>query len=124
MEYHGNFLDTEFKDENFLNKFKVLKTRKSRTNPWTHYLVVVEENKIEEVIKEVKENLISQGFYAHLYNQDGSKVIVIFPDRVFRTNKENLNEAKEHGSKLGIPEKQLDFKPLTFEEEENYYREG
>jgi hypothetical protein len=106
-----------------LKKFKILKTRKSKTNPWTHYLIVVEESEIEDVIKEVKENLIFPGFYAHLYNRDGSKVIVIFPHRVFRTSKENLREVKEYGRKLGIPEEQLDIKPLTFEEEENYYKQ-
>jgi len=106
-----------------LKKFKVLKTRKSRTNPWTHYLVVVEENKLKEVIKETQKNLIFPGYYAHLYNEDGSKVIVIFPYRVFRVSSDNLEEVRRYGRSIGIPQDQLDIRPLTFEEEESYYKE-
>jgi len=121
MEYHGNFLDTEFKDSNFLKKFKVLKTRKSKTNPWTHYLVVVKKEELEKVIKETQKQLIEKGYYAHLYNEDGSEVIVIFQEKVFRTNSSKLEEVKKYGRSLGIPENQLDIKPLTFEEEKSYY---
>jgi len=121
MEYHGNFLDTEFKDSNFLKKFKVLKTRKSKTNPWTHYLVVVKKEELEKVIKETQKQLIEKGYYAHLYDEDGSEVIVIFQEKVFRTNSSKLEEVKKYGRSLGIPENQLDIKPLTFEEEKSYY---
>jgi hypothetical protein len=121
MEYHGNFLDTEFKDSNFLKKFKVLKTRKSKTNPWTHYLVVVKKEELEKVIEETQKQLIEKGYYAHLYNEDGSEVIVVFPKKVFRTNSSKLEEVKKYGRSLGIPEDQLDIKPLTFEEEKSYY---
>jgi hypothetical protein len=121
MEYHGNFLDTEFKDSNFLKKFKVLKTRKSKTNPWTHYLVVVKKEELEKVIEETQKQLIEKGYYAHLYNEDGSEVIVIFQKKVFRTNSSKLEEVKKYGRSLGIPENQLDIKPLTFEEEKSYY---
>ena len=121
MEYHGNFLNTEFKDSNFLKKFKVLKTRKSKTNPWTHYLVVVKKEELEKVIEETQKQLIEKGYYAHLYNEDGSEVIVIFQKKVFRTNSSKLEEVKKYGRSLGIPEDQLDIKPLTFEEEKSYY---
>lgn len=123
MEYHGNFLDMEFKDPNFLEEFKVLKTRKSKTNPWTHYLVVVKEDELEDVIREVQEQLIFPGYYAHLYNRDGSDVIVIFPHRVFRASSDRLDEAREYGRSIGIPQEQLDIKPLNFDEEESYYKE-
>ncbi len=101
----------------------MLKTRKSRTNPWTHYLVVVKESELEKVIRKTQENLIFPGYYAHLYNRDGSKVIVIFPHKVFRVSSDNLEEVKKYGRTIGIPEDQLDIKPLTFEEEETYYEE-
>lgn len=122
LEYHGNFLDTEFKDPIFLNKFKVFAKRKSERNPWTMCGVVVPEDKIEEVIQEVQANLLpNTPYYAHLYRDD--ELIIVFKEKVLRvtTDKSTWGEALEYGSSLGIPENQLDFAPVTFQDEEKYY---
>jgi hypothetical protein len=44
MDYHGILLDLEFEDPNFVNRFKILGSKKSNKNPWTMYKVEVSEN--------------------------------------------------------------------------------
>lgn len=77
--FHDNFLDTSFKNKNFLTKFKTLVVRKSRTDPWYHHLVEVKEKELNKVILKVQKNLKPKGYYTHLYNRDGSYIVVIFP---------------------------------------------
>lgn len=123
MEYHGNLLDTEFKDPNFLKKFKVFASRKSRRNPWTMTGVIVPEEKVEEVIKDVQENLLDdQPYYAHFYRDD--ELIIVYKKKVFRVtpDKSTWNEAIKYGRSLGIPDDQLVFAPNRFKDEEAYYK--
>jgi hypothetical protein len=123
MDYHGNLLDTGFKDPSYLKKFKIFASRKSERNPWTMNGVVVPEEKIEEVIKEVQENLIDdEPYYGHFYRDD--ELIVIYKKKVFRItpDKSTWGEAVEYGRSLEIPDDQLDFAPVCFEDEEAYYK--
>jgi hypothetical protein len=125
MEYHGNLLSTEFKNKEFLKEFKILEKRKSLKNPWIHYLVVIPKEKLEGAIKEIQKNLLPEKYYAHLYNEDGSDIIVIFPKRIFRLSIEDVQkwqELKEYMREFGIPEDQADVRPKTFEEEKEYYK--
>jgi hypothetical protein len=126
MEYHGNLLSTEFKNKEFLKEFIILEKRKSLKNLWIHYLVVIPEEKLEEAIKKIQKNLLPEKYYAHLYNEDGSDIIMIFPERVFRLSLKDTQkwqELKKYMLKFGIPEDQTDIKPRTFSEEKQYYEE-
>ncbi|MFH1713044.1 MAG: hypothetical protein ABH896_02550 [Candidatus Jacksonbacteria bacterium] len=59
QNYHGIILDVEFKDPRFVNQFKIFAKRRSRSNPWILYGVVVDPNKIKKTIKQVQQNLKS-----------------------------------------------------------------
>lgn len=123
MDYHGNLLDTEFKSPEFLKKFNIFASRKSRRNPWIMTGVIVPAEKIEEVISEVQEELLDdQPYYAHFYRKD--ELIVVYKKKVFRVtpDESTWNEAVEYGRSLGIPAEQLVFLPNRFEQEENYYK--
>lgn len=121
-EYHGNLLDTEFKDPSFLNRFRIFAKRKSERNPWTMYGVIVPSERIEDVIKETQENLLTNApYYAHFY-KDG-ELIIVYKERVFRVTSDRLSwgEAIEYGRSLRIPDDQLVFAPNRFEDEKKYY---
>ena len=126
MEYHGNLLSTEFSNQAFLKEFVILEKRKSLKNPWIHYLVSIPEEKLEEAITKIQRNLLPQKYYAHLYNEDGSDVIIIFPQRIFRLSIDNSagwEELHKYMLDFGIPEEQSDPNPKSFAEEESYYKE-
>lgn len=82
--YHGNLLNTEFENEEFLKKYKILEKRASTRDNWIHYLVEIPKDKLEESIQDIQTNLLPKPWYAHLYNEDGSDVVVIFKTKVFR----------------------------------------
>ncbi|MFH1602119.1 MAG: hypothetical protein ABIB61_04140 [Candidatus Shapirobacteria bacterium] len=125
MTYHGNLLNTEFKSKEFLKKYKILEKRKSLDDVWIHYVVEIQSDKLEEAIKDIQENLLPKIYYAHLYNEDGSKVIVIFPKKVFRLsadNKGGWNNVREYMEKYGIViDRWLTVRPKNFQEEKDYY---
>lgn len=125
MVYHGNLLSTEFKSKEFLKKYKILEKRKSLRDVWIHYLVEIPEEKLEEAIKDIQENLLPKIYYAHLYNEDGGDIIVIFPSKVFRLSigdKKGWDELIVYMRNYGIIiERWLDVRPKTFQEEKEYY---
>jgi hypothetical protein len=45
--YHAILLDMEFKNSDFINKWKLLGKKKSRTNPWWQLKVEVPEERLE-----------------------------------------------------------------------------
>ena len=89
------------------------------------YKVKVGEDEIDQMTEAVQENMAhrvlfkKQEFYAHFHRDN--ELIVVFRDRVFRVSPEEATwgEAREHGRRLGIVEKQLDFIPNRFSDE--YY---
>ncbi len=123
--YHGNLLSTEFKSEEFLKKCKILEKRKSNRDNWIHYLTEIPIEKPEDAISDIQSNLLPELYYAHLYNGDGSDVIVIFPSRTFRlsaANKTEWEKVKSYMTEYGIKIKRWqDVKPRTFLEEKEYY---
>src|SRR3989344_687279 len=123
--YHGNLLNTSFKNEEFLKKYKILEKRKSNLDEWVHYLVAISVNELDDVIADIKANLLPTIYYAHLYNEDGSDIIVIFPLKVFRLSEkdeEGWKEVKRYMGEHGILiERWKDAKPKTFQEEVIYY---
>lgn len=125
MVYHGNLLSAEFKNKKFLKKYKILEKRKSLREAWIHYLVEIPEEKLEEAIKDIQENLLPKNYYAHLYNEDGSNVIVIFPSKVFRLaadDKKGWEEVLQYMKNYGIViERWLNVRPKNFQEEKDYY---
>lgn len=115
-EYHGIIITEGLKGQSVLNKMKILGQKKGRE--WTLLRVGVSENKIDEVVGLVQKSLVTEPtFYAHFYREE--KLIVVFPKKVFylTPNKETWKSAIDYGKSVGVPEKELDFKPCRFEEE-------
>jgi hypothetical protein len=121
-EFHANLLSSEFVSTDFLAKYRILAKRIN--GDWTHYIVSIPEEQLEAAVEEIKSNLIPLMFYAHVYNEDGSRVIVIFPNKVFelpfddRIGWENVNSYMEE---CQIPRSQRDPNPKKFSDEEAYY---
>jgi hypothetical protein len=123
--YHGNLLSTEFKSLDFLNNYKILKKRESLKDPWTHYLVEINEEELENNILEIQQNLLPLKYYVHLYNEDGSEIIVILPQKIFRLSigdKESWEKVKQSMLSIDIPERQTDPNPKRFSDEEDYFK--
>jgi hypothetical protein len=116
-QYHSILLDTEFKDKDFVKKWKELGRKHSRQNNWWQIKVEVDEDKLDDMIKQGQELLASNKYYFHIYTND--KLIVVFPFKVFnlKTDRSDWKEMIDYGKNLGIPEDQLDIKPVKFEEE-------
>jgi hypothetical protein len=115
-EYHGIIIKEGLKDHSILGQMRILGTK--RAGDWTLLRVGVDENKISEAIRIVRRNLLSNPvYYAHFYR--GEELIVVFPKKTFylTPNRETWKPAIEYGKSVGIPEKELDFKPCRFEEE-------
>ena len=121
-EFHANLLSTEFVSTDFLAKYNIIAKRAG--GGWTHYIVSIPEGRLEEAVNDIKSNLIPLMFYAHVYNEDGSRVIVIFPNKVFelpsddRIGWERVNSYMEE---CRIPSSQWNPRPKKFGDEEAYY---
>lgn len=117
-EYHGIIVEEGLKDKSILNKMSKLGKRIDDDADFILIRVEVGEEKIEEIIKLVQKNLVTTPvYYAHFYRDE--ELIVIFPEKIFRItpNNETWRETIEYGKSVGVPEKQLDFRPCRFENE-------
>ena len=119
--YHGILIDQEFKDDSFPQKFKQFD--KKQDGSWGIYGIEIGDDQLENTIKEIQEDMKDgENWYVHLYNKE--KLIVIFKNKVFKINKdkESLKQIIDYGKQLNIPEEQLDFQPLQFQDEKDYFR--
>ena len=115
-EYHGIIIKEGLKDQSVLNLMKILGQKKG--GELTLLRVGINENRIGEVVGSVQKNLVTEPtFYAHFYL--GGELIVVFPRKIFylTPKKETWKSAIDYGKSVGVPEKELDFKPCRFEEE-------
>lgn len=115
--YHSILLDTEFKDNNFIKKWKELGRKHSNTNNWWQIKVEVPEERLLELIEDGQKLLLSEKFYFQAYKE--GEVIFVFRNRIFYLNpdRSDWNEMLNYARNLKIPEDQLDIKPIKFEEE-------
>ena len=116
-DFHAVLVNKSLKDLSILNKFKIIGQKIDGS--WTLYKIAVESNNLEKAIKELQINMSEGSWYFHFYNQDGSKLIIIYRDKVFETdnNPNNWLDAINYGTSLGIPVEQLDFVPNIFKNE-------
>lgn len=86
---------------------------------WLIYKIEVRENDLSETIKLFQINMNEGNWYFHAYNKDGSKLIVVFKNKVFQAdnNPKHWNAIIDYGVGQGTPREQLDFSPNTFAEE-------
>lgn len=117
-EYHGIIVNKSLKDENLVKKLNIIGSKKSDSSNWTLLKISFPEDKLNEMIKFVQENLVSkEKYYAHFYRDN--ELIVIFKDKVFHVtpDKSTWKPVIEYGLYLNISEEQLDMKPCRVEEE-------
>jgi len=117
--YHAIVVDNSLREPGLLKRhFRLLSSKKGEE--WTMSKLEVSERELESLIEEIQDNLISDHWYCHLYNWDGSKLIVIFKNAVFRctANPNSWTPALAHGMDMDIPTEQLDFEPHRFTDED------
>ncbi|HBG81683.1 TPA: hypothetical protein DDW69_02460 [candidate division CPR2 bacterium] len=121
INFQGTIIEESLVSKEVLNKVKVISTETSQVterhktpwvSQWTMYLVEVPESDAEKIAEQIKDSLDpDHAWYADYRNEDYH--YVIFRDEVFlidRKDKQQYEEAKQHGAGLGIPDYQLDFK--------------
>lgn len=120
--YHGILLDRAFSDAHAVSDNFLVFARKVSQLLGSIYGVEIEETPVELAIEKLQ-NLMKpdQPLYVHLYNEE--QIIVIFKHRYFAMSRDPLSWtlAIEYGLSLGIPKEQLNFRPNSFEEEEEYF---
>lgn len=117
-EFHGIIIENSLKDPSILQAFKILSTRTIQNPPWKMNKVLIEGVELQKATDLVQQNLDKGPWYVHFYN--GEKLRIIFRDAVFDVSakdKITWQLAVEHGAKLKITSKQLDFGPCRFEDE-------
>jgi len=79
--------------------------------------VEVPAERLRRIIALIQRALKGKKYYAHFYRE--GELIVVFKDKVFHIapEKTTWGDAVGHGLSLGIPRRQLDFKPCRFEDE-------
>lgn len=78
---------------------------KSEEEDWTEHIIEVPEDKINDVINFLKQNLKS-GWYTHLVK--GKQMIVVYKDKDFRIKEgDDFALIREYGLSIGVPQEQL-----------------
>jgi len=116
-EFHAIIVDKSLKDLGILNQLNVI--GETKDGGWVLYKISVPEEDIDKTTRLINENLTEGSWYYHFYNEDGSKLIIVFREKICKTdnNPENWDEAIKYGQSINIPKEQLDFCPKTFAEE-------
>lgn len=118
--YTGYIIDKSQRDKKIFKNMIITNQKTTWLGLIIIYEVQVDADYIDLMIKKLQDNMVThigfikQEFYIHFYC--GEELIVVYRDKVFHitADKKTWTEAVEHGRKLGIVEKQLDF--LTPEE--------
>jgi hypothetical protein len=118
-EFHSIVIDQSQKDSNIFQNLNIIGQKTSSSSNWILYKISVLDTDLNETIKNLQDNMSEGNWYLHFYNKDGSKLIIVFREKIFYTdnNKQNWKEAINYGESLGIPKEQLDFFPNTFIDE-------
>ena len=124
-EYHGIIINISQRDKSIFKTIDILGERKYFFGLLILYKVKVAPDNLVNVIKAFQNNLSDriffkkQEFYFHFYRNN--ELIIVFRDEIFKVSpdKSTWLEAIAHGRLLKIADKQLDFIPNRFEDE-NY----
>lgn len=122
MNYKGIIIEESLTDSNVLTDVIILGTEieivtEGHKTPWikqwTMHTVEIEEEKVEQLAKQISENLDNEHtWYADFKND--MYHFIIYPNKVFRVDINNptlYNKAREYGISIGIPKYQMDFAP-------------
>jgi hypothetical protein len=122
--YRAIVIGLSQKDRSVLRRLRGLGRKRVFGGLVNLYKLEVPAESAEEVIEELQRNLRDRlcgarlNFYFHLYRND--ELVVVFKDAVFRVSVDDRSgwtPLIEHGTRLGIPPKQLDFVPRRIQDE-------
>jgi len=116
--FHALVILNSLTKTEMLSDYKLLS--KKTDGSWLIKKMELTDENIDNFIENIQFNMAeNQGWYAHIYNHDGSKLIIIFKKKVFYTDSQKVNwqDAIKYGVLIGIPIEQLDFRPNKFEDE-------
>lgn len=125
MNFKGIIIEESLKDKSVLRKVKILDTEvetvtEEHKTPWlkqwTLDTVEIPEDQAEEVAEELRKSLETEHISWFADFQNDLIHYVIFPEKIFKLDKNNLKEyreAKNYGISIGIPSYQLAFSPET-----------
>jgi hypothetical protein len=118
QEYHAILVDKSLFDQSILNSMQIIGQQSD--GGWILYKVKANEHDLDVLIPKIQSIMNPGTWYFHFYNVDGSKLIVVFKDQIYRVTSDKLTwaDAIKHGQQLGTPIEQLDFIPNTFAGEE------
>lgn len=120
MPYLGVIIEESLENTDVLKLVKILDTKISPVNEkhqtpwvkqWTKHTVEVAEDMVEDISRQISQNLDHEHAWYADYKNDTTHYI-IFRNKVFkvdRTKKEEYDEVKKYGLLLGIPDYQLNF---------------
>ena len=122
MNFRGIIIEESLRDKSILKNVHIVKTEIEKVTDkhntpwlkkWTLHTIEVSEKKIMELSENISNALESEhNWYADFKNE--THHFIIFRGKVFvvdRSRKEEYEEVKNYGIKLGIPDYQLDFSP-------------
>jgi hypothetical protein len=120
--YHAIILDASLAaDSDFLSQYEPFNIKVFPDSDWVVNGLEVKDSEGDEFVKKLQDAMQEGPWYNHLYNEAGM-LIIVFKEKVFRMEgPEGIMEVWEYGEKLGIPEDQLQFEPVNFEEEGEYF---
>lgn len=120
--YHAIVIDQSFIDPSKIRSFRVFAIKHDGT--WKIYGVEIDDRHLDEVIEEIQDYMKpNEPWYAHAYNDE--ELIVIFKNKVFTATSDptSWQPAVEYGVQINIPREQLNFKPVVFNDEAEYFKD-
>ena len=123
-EYHGIVIDLSQKRRSVFRELEIIGRRRAFFNTLSLLKLRVSADALEPTIAMLQANLrrglgpFVKAFYFHFYRE--GELIVVFKDRIFRTKPDRAlwEDILSYGKSIGIPERQLDFIPCRFSDEE------
>jgi hypothetical protein len=122
-DYHGVVIRQSQKDARVFERMDIIGRKTIMMGLIVLYKVRVSPESLDGTIHKLQSNMadrffmFTQNFYAHFYRDN--ELIAVFRYRVFRMTPDETTwtAAREYGKSLGIPEKQLDFRPCRMADE-------
>lgn len=116
-EFHAIIVDKSQKDITLFQDLNVIS--KKFDEDWILYKISVQEEDLKAIVNRIQKNMVNNSWYFHFYNENGSRLVIVFKEKIFETdnNKKNWKDAILYGESLNIQKEQLDFFPNTFLEE-------
>lgn len=120
----GTIIEESLENKEVLRKVKIIKTKVEKVTAkhktpwirqWTLHSVEIQENKAEEIAKDLNASLDSKHNWYADFKNDKIHYIIFYKKvfKVYRSKKEQYDNAAKYGISLGIPDYQVDFSPYV-----------